>query len=110
MTTGEPILVQFALKPIATLSNPLPSVDLVTGETVRAHYERSDVCVVPAAGVIGESMVAVCLAEGMLEKFGGDHMEETLRNYRSYRATLGPRGAAAKRRRTPVGAGTRPLP
>lgn len=104
MTTGEPIVAQFAIKPIATLSNPLPSVDLLTGEEVRAHYERSDVCVVPAAGVIGESMVAVCLAEAMLEKFGGDHMEETLRNFRSYRETLGPRGGSP-RRTAAVGAG-----
>ena len=61
---------------------------------MNAHYERSDVCVVPAAGVIGESMVAACLADAMLEKFGGDHIEETLRNYRSYLATTGPRGQA----------------
>ncbi|MSQ09601.1 MAG: chorismate synthase, partial [Dehalococcoidia bacterium] len=80
------------IKPIATLHNPLPSVDLITGEVVNAHYERSDVCVVPAAGVIGESMVAICLVEAMLDKFGGDHIEETLRNYRSYLATTGPRG------------------
>ena len=92
MTTGEPIVVRFVIKPIATLANPLPSVDLITGEEVRAHYERSDVCVVPAAGVIGESMVAICLVEAMLDKFGGDHMEETLRNYRAYLATTGPRG------------------
>ncbi len=91
MTTGEPIIVQFAIKPIATLSNPLPTVDLVSGQTAQAHYERSDVCVVPAAGVIGESMLAICLAEAMLEKFGGDHMEETMRNHRGYLATLGPR-------------------
>lgn len=102
MTTGEPIVVQFAIKPIATLSHPLPSVDLLSGEEVRAHYERSDVCVVPAAGVIGESMVAVCLAEATLEKFGGDHMDETLRNYMSYRETLGPRGGE-QRRKAPVG-------
>ncbi len=104
MTTGEPIVVQFAIKPIATLSNPLPSVDLLSGEEVRAHYERSDVCVVPAAGVIGEAMVAVCLAEAMLEKFGGDHLEETLRNYRAYRATVGPRGGG-QRRKAPTRAG-----
>ncbi len=92
MTTGEPIVCQFTIKPIATLHNPLPSVDLITGEVVNAHYERSDVCVVPAAGVIGESMVAMCLVEAMLDKFGGDHIEETLRNYHSYLATTGPRG------------------
>ena len=91
MTTGEPIIVQFAIKPIATLSNPLPTVDLVSGQTAQAHYERSDVCVVPAAGVIGESMLAICLAEAMLEKFGGDHMEETPRNHHGYLQKLGPR-------------------
>ena len=100
MTTGEPIIAQFALKPIATLHNPLPSVDLITGEVVNAHYERSDVCVVPAAGVIGESMVAICLTEAVLDKFGGDHMEESLRNYHSYRETLGPRGGV--QRQSPV--------
>lgn len=93
MTTGEPIVVQFVIKPIATLANPLPTVDLVSAAPAQAHYERSDVCVVPAAGVVGESMVAICLAEAILEKFGGDHIDETLRNYRAYRATLGPRGA-----------------
>lgn len=92
MTTGEPIVCRFTIKPIPTLHHPLPSVDLITGEVVNAHYERSDVCVVPAAGVIGESMVAMCLVEAMLDKFGGDHIEETLRNYRSYMATTGPRG------------------
>lgn len=92
MTTGEPIVCRFTIKPIPTLHHPLPSVDLISGELVNAHYERSDVCVVPAAGVIGESMVAACLADAMLEKFGGDHIEETLRNYRSYLATTGPRG------------------
>ncbi len=94
MTTGEPIVTQFVIKPIATLANPLPTVDLVSGAPVQAHYERSDVCVVPAAGVVGESMVAICLAEAMLEKFGGDHLAETVRNYRGYLATLGPRGEA----------------
>ena len=92
MTTGEPIIAQFAIKPIATLSNPLPSVDLITAQPVQAHYERSDVCVVPAAGVIGESMVAICLTEALLDKFGGDHMDESLRNYRGYVTTVGPRG------------------
>ncbi len=92
MTTGEPIVVRFVIKPIATLSNPLPSLDLISGAEVRAHYERSDVCVVPAAGGIGGSMGAICLVEAMLEKFGGDHMEETLRNYRGYLETTGPRG------------------
>jgi chorismate synthase len=84
MTNGQPLVVRCALKPISTLNKPLPSVDLLTGETVQAHYERSDICVVPAAGVIGEAMLAVVLAEAVLEKFGGDHLDETVRNLRSY--------------------------
>jgi chorismate synthase len=91
MTNGEPIVVRGALKPISTLSKPLPSVDLHTGEQIQAHYERSDVCTVPAAGVVGEAMVAIVLARAMLEKFGGDSMPETLRNFQAYQATIGPR-------------------
>jgi len=91
MTNGEPLLVRAALKPIATLVKPLPSADLATGEQVEAHYERADVCVVPAAGVIAEAVVAIVLVAAMLEKFGGDHMDETLRNYRAYLSTIGPR-------------------
>jgi len=89
MTNGMPLVVRFAVKPIATLGRPLPSVDLRTGEEVRAHYERSDVCQVPPAGVIGEAMVAIVLADAFLEKFGGDHLEETRRNYEGYLRTLG---------------------
>jgi len=92
MTNGQDLVVRAALKPIATLPRSLPSADLRTGEEIPAHYERSDVCVVPAAGVIGEALVAIVLAEAALEKFGGDHNEETLRNYRAYLATTGPRG------------------
>ncbi|MBA7596398.1 Chorismate synthase [subsurface metagenome] len=84
ITNGEPIVVNAVVKPIPTLAKPLPSVDLKTGETVQAHVERSDVCVVPAAGVIGEAMLAIVLADALLEKFGGDHLKETLRNYQSY--------------------------
>ncbi len=91
MSNGEPIVVRAAVKPIPTMSKPLPSVDLRTGEKVDAHFERSDVCVVPAAGVIGEAMLAIILAEAMLEKFGGDHIKETLRNYRGYLESIGPR-------------------
>jgi chorismate synthase len=91
MSNGEPIVVRAAVKPIPTMSQPLPSVDLRTGEKVEAHFERSDVCVVPAAGVIGEAMLAIILAEAMLEKFGGDHIKETLRNYRGYLESIGPR-------------------
>lgn len=92
MTNGEPLIVRAALKPISTLGKPLPSADLATGEAIEAHYERSDICVVPAAGVIGEAMVAIVLAEAMLEKFGGDHVDETKRNYQAYLKTIGPRG------------------
>jgi len=84
ITNGEPIVVKAVVKPIPTLSKPLPSVDLKTGETVQAHFERSDVCVVPAAGVIGEAMLAIVLADAILEKFGGDHLKETVRNYKGY--------------------------
>jgi chorismate synthase len=91
MTNGEPVVVRGALKPISTLSNPLPSADLHTGEEIQAHYERSDVCTVPAAGVIGEAMVAIVLAAAMLEKFGGDSLAETLRAFESYQKTIGRR-------------------
>lgn len=94
MTNGEPIVIRGALKPISTLSKPLPSIDLHTGEEIQAHYERSDVCTVPAAGVIGEAMVALILARAMLEKFGGDSMGETKRNFDAYQETVGPRGGA----------------
>jgi len=92
MTNGMPLVVNFALKPISTLSKPLPSIDLITGEKVQAHYERSDVCVVPAAGVVGEAMVGLIVADLFLEKFGGDHVKETRRNMDGYIETLGPRG------------------
>jgi len=84
MTNGEDVVVRGYLKPISTLRRPLGSVDFETKEAVEAAYERSDVCVVPAAGVIGEAMVALVLAEAALEKFGGDSIEETRRNYQAY--------------------------
>jgi chorismate synthase len=93
MTNGEPVIVRGALKPISTLSNPLPSADLHTGEAIQAHYERSDVCTVPAAGVVGEAMVAIVLAGAMLEKFGGDSMAEMMRAFESYQETIRPRGS-----------------
>jgi len=95
MTNGMPLVVRFAVKPISTLSKPLPSVDLDTGELVQAHYERSDVCQVPPAGVIGEAMVALVLADAFMEKFGGDHVEETRRNLHAYLKTVGPRKSAS---------------
>ena len=91
MTNGQPIVVQAAIKPISTIPSALSSIDLKTGEPAKAHVERADVCVVPAAGVIGEAMLAMVLAEAFLEKFGGDHMEETLRNYRGYTEHLNAR-------------------
>ena len=94
MTNGQDVVVRIALKPIATLPRSLPSADLVTGEEMPAHYERSDVCVVPAAGIIVEAMCAIVLAEAASEKFGGDSMAETLRNWRAFEATTGPRGHA----------------
>jgi chorismate synthase len=89
VTNGEPIDLRVAIKPISTMKKPMQSVDLKTKEKVEAHYERSDVCVVPAAGVIGEAMVALTLAEAFLEKFGGDSMPELERNYRGYIDALG---------------------
>jgi chorismate synthase len=91
ISTGEAIVVRAGVKPIPTLAHPLPSVDLETGEEVLAHYERSDVCVVPAAGVVAEAMVAIVLADAWLEKFGGDTLRETRSNYERYAAGLGPR-------------------
>jgi chorismate synthase len=84
ITNGEDIVVRGHLKPISTLRQPLESVDFETKEAVKAAYERSDVCVVPAGGVAGEAMVALVLARALLEKFGGDSLEETRRNYQGY--------------------------
>ena len=91
ITTGEDIVVRAAVKPIPTLAHPLPSVDLDTGEEVLAHYERSDVCVVPAAGVVAEAMVAIVLADAWLEKFGGDSLAEMRTSVEAHLAGLGPR-------------------
>jgi chorismate synthase len=84
MTNGQDVLVRGFLKPISTLRKPLESVDLATREPSLAAYERSDVAVIPAAGVIGEAMVALVLAAAVLEKFGGDSLMETKRNYDAY--------------------------
>jgi chorismate synthase len=84
MSNGEDIVVRAAVKPIATLASPLPSIELSSGKATKAHYERSDICVVPAAGVIGEAMLANVLADACLEKFGGDNLRETLANCRNY--------------------------
>jgi len=84
VSNGEEIRVRGYLKPISTLRRPLQSVDFATREPVKAAYERSDVCVVPAAGVIGEAMVALTLAKFALDKFGGDSLSETRRNFEGY--------------------------
>jgi chorismate synthase len=86
MTTGEPLIVRAAIKPIATIINGLPTVDLRDGKFVdRAHFERSDITFVPTCSIIAEAMVAIVLADAMLEKFGGDHISETSRNLQTYR-------------------------
>ncbi len=84
VSNGEDVVVRGYLKPISTLRRPLQSVDFASREPVKAAYERSDVCVVPAAGVAAEAMVALTLARCALEKFGGDSMTETLRNFKGY--------------------------
>ncbi len=88
ITNGEDVVVRGYLKPISTLRQPLRTADLRTKQEVKAAYERSDVCVVPAAGVIGEAMVAFVLAQAFLEKFGGDHLAETRRNFEAYQRQL----------------------
>ena len=90
ISNGEDLVLRVAVKPIATLAHPLPSADLATGERVQAHYERSDVCVVPAAGVIVEALLALVLADAILEKHGGDSLPETRRNLDAFHATLLP--------------------
>lgn len=87
ITNGEPLVIRAAMKPIATLMRQLGSVDLSTGEAKPAFAERSDVCAVPAAAVIGEAMVGITLAQAFLEKFGGDSLDEVRRNYESFAAT-----------------------
>ena len=84
ITNGEDVVVRGYLKPISTLRRALQTADLVTKQEVKAAYERSDVCVVPAGGVAGEAMVAFVLAQAFLEKFGGDSLEETRRNFKGY--------------------------
>ncbi len=89
VTNGEPIVIRGAVKPISTLARPLPTADLITGGAVdAAHYERSDISVVPAAGVVGEAMVMLTLARLVLEKTGGDSMAEVADNLRRYRERI----------------------
>ncbi len=96
ITTGEPLVVTVAMKPISTLMSPLPTVDLMSGRPANAQSERSDVTAVPALGVIAEAMVALGLADAMLEKFGGDSLGEMRRNYDGYLAALGGRWASLR--------------
>ena len=91
ITTGEPVVVRVAMKPISTLMSPLPTVDLASGTPANAQSERSDVTAVPALGVIAEAMVAIALADAMLEKVGGDSLGEMRRNYQAYVSSLGSR-------------------
>lgn len=88
MSNGQPLRVRAAMKPIATVPRALRTIDTSTGEAAPAHHQRSDVCAVPAAGVVAEAMVALVLAEVCLEKFGGDSLAETRRNAESYHARL----------------------
>jgi chorismate synthase len=88
MSTGELLRVRAAMKPIATVPRALRTVDVTTGAEAVAHHQRSDVCAVPAAGIVAEAMVALVLAEAVLEKFGGDSVGETRRNAQGYLDTL----------------------
>ena len=96
VTNGAPLIVRAAAKPISTLIHPLPSVDYATRERDIAHVERSDVCVIPAAGVVGEAMVAIVLADAMRLKFGGDSLDESLANFHAYAAKNAPAGQPAE--------------
>ncbi|RJQ54532.1 MAG: chorismate synthase [Nitrospiraceae bacterium] len=84
MSNGMPLIIRAAMKPIPTLKTPLSSVDIITKKPFSAAYERSDVCAVPAASVIGEAVTAIVIADSFLSKFGGDSMEEVRRNYEGY--------------------------
>jgi chorismate synthase len=88
MSTGDPLRVRIAMKPISTVPKALDTVDVATREAAKAINQRSDVCAVPAAGVVGESMVALVLADALIEKFGGDSLQEVQRNIRGYLDSL----------------------
>ena len=88
VSNGEDVWARVHFKPISTLLSPLRSVDVRSGEETNAHYERSDICVVPAGAVVAEAMLALVLADALLEKFGGDSVAELCRNLEAYRATL----------------------
>lgn len=99
MTNGETLRVRAAMKPISTVPRALRTVDMETGEEAVAIHQRSDVCAVPAAGVVAEAMVALVVAQAALDKFGGDSLTETRRNIDTYRAAV----AARLERVAPVG-------
>jgi chorismate synthase len=88
MSNGEVLRVRAAMKPISTIPKALATIDVATGEAAKAHHQRSDVCAVPAAGIVAEAMVALVLANSVLEKFGGDSLDETKRNLQSYLANI----------------------
>jgi chorismate synthase len=105
VSNGQPIVVRGAVKPISTLPRPLPSADLITGEPVeKGHYERSDICVVPAAGVVAEAMVCLTLADFALDKFGGDSLADTLAAAARYRERVA--GGPSRTRRAAAGRST----
>jgi len=88
MSNGEVLRVRAAMKPISTIPKALATIDVATGEAAKAHHQRSDVCAVPAAGVVAEAMVALIIANSVLEKFGGDSVPETKRNLENYLASI----------------------
>jgi chorismate synthase len=88
MSTGEALRVRAAMKPISTVPRALRTVDMATGEPAVAHHQRSDVCAVPAAGVVAEAMIALVVADLAVQKFGGDSLTETRRNRDAYLAAL----------------------
>jgi chorismate synthase len=88
MTNGEVLVVRAAMKPISTVPRALATIDVATGEAAKAHHQRSDVCAVPAAGVVTQAMIALVIANSVLEKFGGDSVAETKRNMESYLANI----------------------
>ena len=88
MSTGTVLRVRAGMKPIATVPHALKTVDVTTGDAAPAHHQRSDVCAVPAAGVVAEAMVMLVIANAVMEKFGGDSLSETKRNLDSYVANI----------------------
>jgi len=88
ISNGMPVIIRAAMKPIPTLRTPLRSTDIVTKQAIEAAYERSDTCAVPAAAVIAEAMAALCIADALLDKFGGDSMDETKRNFSAYQEQI----------------------